>query len=359
MYNNILRANYIFIKGLLLVFAILLCNISFSQTKRKNIVPNPGFEYRKSRSALLKNAIPWQNEGTVDYYVRPDRKDTSIFKGPHSGKCYVGMRFQPNYKEYMYVKLTETLVRGNTYDFRMFVKLLDRSTVTVKQLGVYFSDDAFEIGMNFDQNGVIDSSFSEGIKATKGWVPIQGEYLARGGENYIIIGNFKTKMKDDFVRQKKWDIFEVREAYYYIDDISVLRPETIISPEMFIVDDVPNTFVKGQIVPLGKVHFEANTAKLTRKSAWALDDLINKLNNYPFMEIKINAHTDNLGKPTANLKLSKARAKTINDYLVERSVINPMFYEGLGAEKPLVPNDSQENRAKNNRVEIEIIKLQN
>lgn len=298
------------------------------------------------------------NEGTVDYYVRPDKRDTGLFKGPHSGKCYVGIRFQPNYKEYMYVKLTETLVRDNPYYFTMYVKLLDRSTVTVKQLGVYFSDEPFRVGMNFNQDGVIDSSYSKGIMANKGWVPIRGEYLARGGEKYIIIGNFKTRMKDDFVRQKKWDIFEMSEAYYYIDDITVLRPDTLINPENLIVDEVPEEFEQGQIVELSKVKFETGTEALTRNSSWALDDLVNKLNNYPFMEIQINVYTDNQGKPADQLKLSKARAKVVYDYLMEKSVINPISYVGFGSTKPILPNDSEENRDRNNRVEFQVIKLQ-
>lgn len=349
-----------FQKLLLFLTAWLLAIASFAQSPTKNLVPNPSFEIHKGKSPLIKNAIPWMNEGTVDYYLKIDKKDTSVFKGPHSGKCYAGLRFQANYKEYMYVKLIEPLVKGNPYKFEMYVRLLDKSTVSVKQLGVYFSDNPFRVGMEFDDEGIVDSTYKKGISGTHGWVPIRGKYIAKGGEKYIIVGNFKTVMKDDFVRKNKWEIFEMREAYYYVDDISVLRPDTLIStkPEKKAAPTLPDKFVTGQVIQIKNVQFENGSAVITKASFKALDELVNTLNKYPFMEIQINGHTDNQGKETANLKLSKERSKAVYNYLLEQGVINPMKYEGFGSSKPIVSNDTEENKAKNRRVEFVIIKQQ-
>lgn len=360
MHQNKTSSKANFQKIFLLLIALLFCVGSFAQLPTKNLVPNPGFEFHKGKSPVIKNAIPWMNSGTVDYYLKPDKKDTSVFKGPHTGKCYAGLRFQANYKEYMYVKLIEPLVKGNPYKFEMYVRLLDRSTVSVKQLGVYFSDNPFQVGMVFDEEGVVDSTYKKGISGTLTWIPIRGEYIAKGGEKYIIIGNFKTVMKDDFVRKNKWEIFEMREAYYYVDDVSVLRPDTLIStkPEKKAAPTLPDKFVTGQVIQIKNVQFENGSAVLTKASFKALDELVNTLNKYPFMEIQINGHTDNQGKENPNLKLSKERAKAVYNYLLEQSVINPMKYEGFGSSKPIAPNDMEENRAKNRRVEFVIIKQQ-
>ena len=359
-FNN-QRTKAIFQKAILLFTVLLFSVNAFAQKYGKNLVPNPGFEFHKGRSSIIKNAVPWLNQGTVDYYLKPDRKDTSIFKGAHTGKCYAGLRFQANYKEYMYVQLLEPLEKGNTYYFEMYVRLLEKSTVSVKQLGVYFSDSPFRVGMEFDQEGIVDSTYKKGITGTHGWIPITGEYVAVGGEKYIIIGNFRTVMKDDFVRKNKWEIFEMREAYYYVDDISVLKPEKLIStkPEKKAAPTLPDKFIAGQVIQIKNVQFENGSAVITKGASFkALDELVNTLNKYPFMEIKINGHTDNQGKEATNLKLSKERAKSVYKYLLDQGVINPMKYEGFGSSKPLVPNDTDENKAKNRRVEFVIVKLQ-
>ena len=348
----------VFQKAIPLLIALLFCVATFAQSPLKNLVPNPGFEIHKNKSSVVKNAIPWQGEGTVDYYLKTDKKDTSVYKGPHSGKCYAGLRFQANYKEYMYVKLTEPLVKGVSYDFKMYVRLLDRSTVSVKQLGVYFSDNAFKIGMSFDEEGVVDSTYKKGISGKNGWIPISGTHVAKGGEDYIIIGNFRTVMKDDFVRKNKWDIFDLREAYYYVDDISLYNHTEFINakPEKITTPKVTETFVTGQVIQIKNVQFENGNAVLTKASYKALNELIIVLNRHPFMEIQINGHTDNQGKEASNLKLSKERAKAVFNYLSDQGVLNPMKYKGFGSSKPIVPNDTDANRAKNRRVEFVIVK---
>lgn len=351
------------LKAAMLSIALLFSIVSVAQKKGKNLVPNPSFEKHKNKSANITNAIPWQNVGTVDYYLKADKKDTSRYRGAHTGTCYAGLRFQAVYKEYMYVALTEPLEKGRTYEFRMFVRLMGISTVTVKQLGVYFSDDAFKMNMTFDKEGIVDSTYKKGISGTFNWIQIQGNYIAHGGEKYIIIGNFTPKVKDDFVRQNKWDIFEFKEAYYFIDDISVRK--IIISADSLealkklqskFVYTLPDSFAAGQVFEIKYLKFEPGTAKLMKASEPFLDEVVRVLNDHPFMEIQINGHTDNQGNEASNRKLSKDKAKAVYDYLLLQGVINPMTYKGFGPTQPIASNDTEENRAKNRRVEFVIIK---
>ncbi len=59
---------------ILLCFTLLICASSFAQKKGKNLVPNPSFEIHKNKSAVIKNANPWKGVGTVDYYLKPEKK---------------------------------------------------------------------------------------------------------------------------------------------------------------------------------------------------------------------------------------------------------------------------------------------
>ncbi len=354
-----------FFQKAILLFAVLpLYTVSFAQEKEQNLVPNPSFEKHKNKSNIIKNAIPWQGDGTVDYYMAPEKTDTSKYKGAHTGTCFVGLRFQAKYKEYLFVQLTEPLKKGKTYSFKMYIRLVGCSTVTIKQLGVYFSDRPFEIGMTFDEEGLLDSAYTKGIPAAAGWIPIHGEYLSHGNEKFIIVGNFQPKMKDDFVRLKKWDLFELREAYYYIDDISIKKIKTeadstalskkIITKAAF---SFPDSFSSGQIIEINDLKFENEGTALLKSSYKILDELVLALNNHPFMEIQINVYSDFEGKESLNKKLSKAKAKAVYDYLLAQSVINPMTYKGFGSSQPATPNDPVKNinKDKNSRVEFMVI----
>lgn len=333
-----------------------------TKPKSKNLVPNPGFEEHKGKSNSITNAVPWKNVGTVDYYMKPEKRDTSRFKGAHSGTCYAGLRFQSEYKEYMYVKLTEPLERGQIYRFRMYVRLLGASTVTLKQLGVYFSDVVYDDRMSFDKEHQIDTSYAKGIAGTFGWIPIKGDYIAKGGEKYIIIGNFNL-MKKDMVKVNKLNLFEFKEAYYYIDDISLKKRSTKLDSAAaykFAMENAlpvfPESVKPGESLTITNLQFENGTATLKSHSYKVLDKVVDVLNNHPFAEFQIIGYMDDNGNESVSKKLSKERARAVYDYLKSQDVINPLSYKGMGSAQPVAPNDTEENKAKNRRVEFVMIK---
>jgi outer membrane protein OmpA-like peptidoglycan-associated protein len=301
--------------------------------------------------------------------MKPDKADTTKYKGAHKGTCFAGLRFQEKYREYMYVQLLEPLEKGRTYHFRMYVRLLNESTMLVKQLGVYFSEDPYTFGMKFDENGLIDSIYQKGISGKLSWMPIQGNYVAHGGEKYIIIGNFSAVMKNDFVKRNKFDVFTLKEAYYFVDDVSLRKKLTIadstpaptVAPKPVVkkpkVEKLyPSDFTTGQVVMVKNIYFEPGTAKLKLTSDKGLAQLESALNNHPFMEVQFNGYTDNTGNESTNRNISKERAKAVYEYLKKDGITNPMTYKGFGEIKPLFPNDTEENRAKNRRIEMVIIK---
>jgi hypothetical protein len=318
-------------KILLLSIALLIGTLrSVAQkAEEKNLVPNPSFETHRTKSGDIKNALPWIGIGTVDYYMKPEKRDTTKYKGARTGTAYAGLRFQRDYREYMYVPLAEKLKKDETYHFKMYVRLLDYSnvTVTVKQLGVYFSDMAFNPKMTFDKESMIDSTYKKGIAGTLDWIPIQGDYTAHGGEKYIIIGNFRDKMKADFVKKNKLSLFEFAEAYYYLDDVSLYKktglsdtlPQGKKSEPAHVF---PDTFTVNQVIDVKNIQFEKGGSRILLVSQKVLDDVILMLNNHPFMELQINL-TDNTSV--------NSRAKAIHDYLKDNGAINPMIRKAIQA----------------------------
>ncbi len=111
----------------------------------------------------------------------------------------------------------------------------------------------------------------------------------------------------------------------------------------------------GVTIPLNNVYFEQGMARLTRKSFPELNRLVAILNEYPSMEIQLEGHTDNRGPDL--VKLSKNRVKTVKRYLVNQGISKNRILEvGYGPTRPRVPNDSEENRAMNRRVEMQVLR---
>ncbi len=113
---------------------------------------------------------------------------------------------------------------------------------------------------------------------------------------------------------------------------------------------------KDVTIELPNINFELNSAELKVESYKELDKVIELMNKNPQIKVEISAHTDDLGSEAYNMKLSERRAKSVVDYLLMHDIPQDrLIAKGYGETKPLVPNTSDENRAKNRRVELKII----
>lgn len=85
----------------------------------------------------------------------------------------------------------------------------------------------------------------------------------------------------------------------------------------------------------------------------ALDELAKVMSENPVLTLKLEGHTDNVGDAASNLALSKKRAESVKKYLISKGIsYDRITADGFGMTKPIVPNDSDENREKNRRVEF-------
>ena len=80
------------------------------------------------------------------------------------------------------------------------------------------------------------------------------------------------------------------------------------------------------------------------------------LQKRPELRIAIIGHTDNKGVAAANLSLSSSRAKAVSTYLQGKGIApQRLESKGLGQTKPIAPNTTDDGRAKNRRVEIQVL----
>ncbi len=101
--------------------------------------------------------------------------------------------------------------------------------------------------------------------------------------------------------------------------------------------------------------FDFNSDKLRPESGPELSRLSGFMKQHPGINITIEGHTDDVGEEAYNQALSERRAKAVMEALVGMGIPrNRMKAVGYGETKPLVPNDSEENRQLNRRVEVRI-----
>lgn len=248
------------LKKLVYYFVFLALSEFFSLSlNAQNLVLNPSFENTTGSCSGLtagegfSQVVNWDNANSNtpgDSCSSPDLfspcNTLPIVGGPSptfapnswlghqcakSGDRYAGIitnemgsSLGQSYREYIQGKLSSPLQAGQKYCVSFYISLGDDVTFASNNIGVYFSNthylrDACAQGslinvtpqLNYNCNVITD---------TAGWVRLQWDYVATGGESYFMIGNFyndaNTQINNSGVTSMN------PYAYYFIDDVSVV-----------------------------------------------------------------------------------------------------------------------------------------
>jgi OOP family OmpA-OmpF porin len=102
--------------------------------------------------------------------------------------------------------------------------------------------------------------------------------------------------------------------------------------------------------------FDFDKADLKAEAKAKLDDLAGKVKGINLEVIIAVGHADSIGTDAYNQKLSVRRAEAVKNYLVTKGIEkNRVYTEGKGEKQPVADNKTAEGRAKNRRVEIEVV----
>jgi len=146
-----------------------------------------------------------------------------------------------------------------------------------------------------------------------------------------------------------------------------LAPETPAPAPLVSPAPAPNAVAPALVpvpapVAVTKVNYATDTffdfdkAILKPEGKAKLDDLIGKLKGIKLEVLIVVGHTDSIGSHDYNLKLSVARSAAVRDYLVSKDIKkNDVYTEGKGKTQPIADNKTADGRAKNRRVEIEVV----
>jgi outer membrane protein OmpA-like peptidoglycan-associated protein len=115
---------------------------------------------------------------------------------------------------------------------------------------------------------------------------------------------------------------------------------------------------KGDLVLLEGIQFDFGKATIKPVSFAILDDVVTLMKSRPTIRMGIYGHTDSVGKDEDNLRLSKARAASVVEYIAKKGIARRRLEsEGFGESQPIAP-DTPAGRAKNRRVDFKMLDME-
>lgn len=343
-----------------LMLIISVNSLCFTQSV-KNLVPNGDFETLLSDS-LLHDYLPvktfyqhmksWETPSQASTDVLNPRFWEARVAPPKTGKNAIGMVVNTyfakgekkiqKYAEYAQCELVTSLKIGTKYlvQFDISGSMADSSAIPLVEspcFGIHFQNKTFQ-----DYNSYIlplSPQVQMSSAVTYEWQTVRQEYTPSVEQTHLIAGFFcpETNLKG---------------VYFGMDNISVIEvsgAESALTAYLSFL---------GEEVVLSNVLFSSNSATLLPSSVPELEIAAEWLLENTEYVIEIQGHTDSDGEPSENLKLSEARAKSVETFLLKKGV--PAYQiaaVGYGESSPLTANTTAEGRAMNRRVALKKVKI--
>ena len=152
-------------------------------------------------------------------------------------------------------------------------------------------------------------------------------------------------------------------------DGAIVPPAPVVAPPVAVAPPPPPPVVAPVAPPAppappaatkvtyaADAFFDFNKSVIKPEGKAKLDDLVGKIKDINLEVIIAVGHTDAVGSDAYNQKLSIRRSEAVKAYLVSKGIEkNRVYTEGKGEKQPVADNKTSEGRAKNRRVEIEVV----
>lgn len=257
-----------------LLFIIILLFV-FKTGHGQNLVPNPSFE-----DTVHCPGTPSELYDT-QYWINPTAASPDYFNAcctivgavgvpsngfgsqtAYNGVAYAGFyaynTVEKNYKEYIQIALSDSLIANNKYYISFYVSLGDYSQYAVATLGAYLSKTTISSSNETTLTYTPQVQYQNNVPISDktNWTLVSDTIVAQGGEKYITIGNFKSDSLSDTLYLGFSTSANV--AYYYIDavsviDVATMGMQTINRQLTFKISPNPSS---GSISIAGKVNID-------------------------------------------------------------------------------------------------------
>ncbi len=203
---------------------------------------------------------------------------------------------------------------------------------------------------NFVKGRIIDNETREYLQAKVDLINLDGNKLISTITSDNVSGEYLMVITEGseyalYVNKKGYVFKSMR--FDYLDQTD---------QESIVIDIYLDPIKSGSLTVLNNIFFDFDKYDLKEKSYPEMDKILVFLEENAEVNIGIAGHTDNEGNAAYNKELSLNRAKSVYQYLIDKGVATERLrYRGYGQEQPIAPNDSEENKQKNRRIEFVIL----
>lgn len=152
----------------------------------------------------------------------------------------------------------------------------------------------------------------------------------------------------DLVKNNRYRLYVMGDNFYTVKNDLYLSKDSVCQVFAKCIEE-------GKPIIFETLEFKPNSFQLKPGAKPRMDYLITFLKRYPEYNLLIEGHTDSDGDPETNKTLSMKRAQMIGEYITDAKI--PKYRVkaiGYGDKRPLVPNDTKENKRINRRVEFKL-----
>lgn len=184
--------------------------------------------------------------------------------------------------------------------------------------------------------------------------PLQGRVMVIDTEEGIEITpkriNKSGYFEFDLVNNRKYRLYVMSDSIF-----TIIKDVEVNQDTMF--QFFTRSFERDKPIVFEAMRFRSNSAKLSASVKPKLDYIVRFLDTYPMFKLEVEGHTDSDGRDESNLRLSKERAASIADYILRKGEFDTdrISHRGYGETRPIVPNDTDENKERNRRVEFKLV----
>lgn len=196
------------------------------------------------------------------------------------------------------------------------------------------------------------------VKNSKTQQALFSQYSIADINSNTIINTGSTNSEGNFIvclaANKNYALTVQKDNYLLHTENFSFKEGTIFKP--YTIEVLLQPIETNSQIELKNIFYETNSAILSQSSFSELEKVFEFLKQNPNLKIEIGGHTDNVGERSYNQVLSQKRAQNVVDYLVQKGIQSSrIIAKGYADTQPIVPNSSDDNRAKNRRTVLKII----
>nr|WP_321267276.1 OmpA family protein [uncultured Sulfurimonas sp.] len=285
------------------------------------------------------------NIGAKDYKYKLLRVEDSpsIVKLDEKANYIYTKKYLKRYKDKTFPKAVVIPVVSNFEINKVNYKKYDKHTFWVEKSKHIYKGEFWDIDFVKVKNKDLNSYRYTVANDYKNKIIELGGTILHNDKSQIVC---KLKSKDG--------IFYIKlSSYNSTFSMQIIKQEAFKQTLVLSPDKIKAELDKSGKIVLDGIYFDFDKATLKAESKKAILSTVALMQKYPDLVLGVHGHTDAKGNDDYNLKLSGARASSVEKAILKEGIeAKRLSSKGYGETKPIASNDTDESRAKNRRVEL-------